>query len=183
MNLIFNACHAIANMLKETSSGSADGADTFVPATIYLVLQLSHEAARSLYSQAQYIRLFRHPSKIIGETDYYLTVFQSNLEYISNLSSSDFVKVMEESEYSEKIRMSKQEVQETDLLGVKSDTVETLQDSEPVLSPAVVEALNEIMKVAFPLKDKKFDELQLGELKDVWLSVSSLLEASQQVNE
>jgi len=39
------------------------------------------------------------------------------------------------------------------------------------------------MKVAFPLKDKKFDELQLGELKDVWLSVSSLLEASQQVNE
>lgn len=54
-------------MLNETArEGNPDGADILLPATIYSMLQMTPEQAKSIKSNLDYIRLFRHSSRLDG---------------------------------------------------------------------------------------------------------------------
>ena len=83
----------ISVMLKETSTnGSSDGADLFFPVSIYLILQLRGEfaeCAKLLKTNIVYIRMFRHEDRLHGEDEYYLTSFESALEFVQNITMGD----------------------------------------------------------------------------------------------
>ena len=62
----------------------------FFPSTIYSMLQLKKEHCAHIKSNVEFIRLFRHESRLSGEEEYYLTTVSSAAEFIYNLSAKDF---------------------------------------------------------------------------------------------
>lgn len=73
-------------MLNETArEGNPDGADILLPASIYALLQLSPSQSQFIKSNLEYIRLFRHESRLDGQDEYYLTTLESAVEFIYNL--------------------------------------------------------------------------------------------------
>ena len=65
-------------------SDSPTGADELLPV---MILVVGCSEIDSLETQASLIRRLRHPSLLGGQEEYYLTVYESALEYISKLES------------------------------------------------------------------------------------------------
>lgn len=87
---IINASMIVAQMLKKTNKqNEPDGADVFVPTMVLLMMRLSENAASKLQSNALFVRNFRHPANLSSEDDYYLTMFQSVIDFIHDLSHKD----------------------------------------------------------------------------------------------
>ena len=87
---IMNCCKVIYKMLNSITASSnldAAGADDFLPMLIYVLIRSKVPA---LHSNTQYIRRFRHPSKLMTETGYYFTHFESTLHFISNADHERF---------------------------------------------------------------------------------------------
>lgn len=78
---ILNCCKRINSALSHSSSGG-HGADEFFPVLLYVTL---HAAPPGLHASLQYITRFRHPSKLISESAYYLTHMQSAIAFLSNV--------------------------------------------------------------------------------------------------
>mmetsp|Transcript_13333 Transcript_13333/g.20568 ORF Transcript_13333/g.20568 Transcript_13333/m.20568 type:complete len:576 (-) Transcript_13333:83-1810(-) len=90
MVCIMNCCKVIYKMLNSITSSSnmeAAGADDFLPMLIYVLIR---SKVPSLHSNTQYIRRFRHPSKLMTETGYYFTHFESTIHFISNADHERF---------------------------------------------------------------------------------------------
>lgn len=62
-----------------------DGADTFIPFLILVVLRANPE---HLISNVQYIQRFRNPERLTGETGYYLSSLNGAISFIETMDSS-----------------------------------------------------------------------------------------------
>ena len=90
MVCIMNCCKVIYKMLNSITSSEnmeAAGADDFLPMLIYVLIR---SKVPTLHSNTQYIRRFRHPSKLMTETGYYFTHFESTLHFVSNADHTRF---------------------------------------------------------------------------------------------
>ncbi|CDW91862.1 UNKNOWN [Stylonychia lemnae] len=141
LNFAINFCHEISKMLAESAKdGMPDGADTFLPMVNYSLLQLPEDAAIQLFSNMEYIRLFRHSNRLQGQDDYYLTTLSSTIEFISNLSAKDLK--IDPDYYNEqynfyKAQLSQETIneeipkqEEADLLEINTDTANVKQVEE-----------------------------------------------------
>lgn len=60
-------CKAVAEILASTArEDKPDGADDFFPMVNYTLLLLDEETSLTLFSNLEYIRLFRHSSRLEG---------------------------------------------------------------------------------------------------------------------
>ncbi|PRP77765.1 hypothetical protein PROFUN_14126 [Planoprotostelium fungivorum] len=81
---IWNCCRAIYNSLKGTNDANPSGADEFLPILIYVVIRAN---PLHLFSNIQYVSLFRHPNKMITEMGYYFTHLVSAVTFIETVDS------------------------------------------------------------------------------------------------
>ena len=101
LNCLVNGCKLIAGLLK-FGEGGALGADDFVPAFIFCFIKA---APVKPVSTLAYIKTYRAQGRLSGESDYFLTAFESALEFVGNagaekfgLSEDEFVRNMEKAE-------------------------------------------------------------------------------------
>ena len=90
MVCIMNCCKVIYDMLNSVTSDEnrdAAGADDFFPALLYAMIRGN---VPRIYSNAQYIRKYRHPSKLMTETGYYFTHFESAVRFIQESDHTRF---------------------------------------------------------------------------------------------
>ena len=78
---ILNCCKRINGSISHSSAGS-HGADEFFPVLLYVTLRA---APAGLHASLAYISRFRHPSKLVSESAYYLTHMQSALSFLSHV--------------------------------------------------------------------------------------------------
>lgn len=77
-------------MLKKTNpANEPDGADVFVPSMVLLLMKLNESSASKLYSNANFVKYFRHQVNLSSEDEYYLTSFTSCLDFIHDLKWND----------------------------------------------------------------------------------------------
>jgi hypothetical protein len=78
---ILNCCKRINAAIAQASAGG-HGADEFFPVLLYVTIQA---APPGLHAALQYICRFRHPSRLVSESAYYLTHQQSALSFLSSV--------------------------------------------------------------------------------------------------
>ncbi|KAK4056939.1 hypothetical protein OIO90_002189 [Microbotryomycetes sp. JL221] len=83
MICVLNCCKVIFGLIRHVSSD--EGADTFIPFLIYVVLKTNPE---HLVSNIQYIQRFRNPDKLTGEGGYYLSSLNGALSFIETVDAS-----------------------------------------------------------------------------------------------
>lgn len=66
---ILNCCKVIFGLIRHLK-GDEEGADTFIPFLIFVILKANPE---HLVSNIQYIQRFRNPERLQGEAGYYLS--------------------------------------------------------------------------------------------------------------
>jgi len=89
---IRNCSKVIYKLLSTGGEGSKSGADDFLPV---LIIILIHANPPNLQSNIQYIRRFRHPSRLLEEAGYYLTQLESAVHFLLNVKAQ-FLKLSEE---------------------------------------------------------------------------------------
>ena len=84
---IVNACKLVNGMVWDISQNKdvPSGADDFLPALIFTTIKASPEAA---YTNLNYVRELRNTDLLKGATDYYLTAYESVLDFIERLDIS-----------------------------------------------------------------------------------------------
>ncbi|ORY78579.1 hypothetical protein BCR37DRAFT_350387, partial [Protomyces lactucae-debilis] len=80
---ILNCCKVIFGLLKH--AGSDASADRFIP---FLILTLLHANVPNLVSHVNFIQRFRHPDKLNGEAEYYLSSLLGAIAFIEDLDKS-----------------------------------------------------------------------------------------------
>ena len=70
-----------------------DGADTFIPFLILVVLRANPE---HLISNVQYIQRFRNPERLAGENGYYLSSLTGAISFIETMDSSSLSNITQE---------------------------------------------------------------------------------------
>ncbi|GAA5954727.1 hypothetical protein JCM21900_005134 [Sporobolomyces salmonicolor] len=81
---VLNCCKVIFGLIRHVATGE-EGADTFIPLLIYVVLQANPE---NLVSNLQYIQRFRNPEKLAGEGGYYLSSLNAAISFIESLDAT-----------------------------------------------------------------------------------------------
>ncbi|KWU41357.1 hypothetical protein RHOSPDRAFT_23182 [Rhodotorula sp. JG-1b] len=81
---VLNCCKVIFGLMRHVASGE-EGADTFIPFLIYVVIKANPE---HLVSNLQYIQRFRNPEKLSGEGGYYLSSLTAAISFIETLDAS-----------------------------------------------------------------------------------------------
>ncbi|OQS05256.1 hypothetical protein THRCLA_02585 [Thraustotheca clavata] len=79
---IFRACQEKG--IAYTKSMSAMNADDFLPIHIFVVV---HSGLKRPYFAKEFLGAMIHPSKMLGETGYFLTMFEAALKYVSESMS------------------------------------------------------------------------------------------------
>ncbi|EQC37080.1 hypothetical protein SDRG_05307 [Saprolegnia diclina VS20] len=79
---IFRACQEKG--FAYTESMSAMNADDFLPIHIYVVV---HSGLQRPYFAKEFLGAMIHPSKMLGETGYFLTMFEAALKYVTESMS------------------------------------------------------------------------------------------------
>ncbi|GAA5907822.1 uncharacterized protein JCM6883_001904 [Sporobolomyces salmoneus] len=83
---VLNCCKVIFGLIRHVASSAEEqGADTFIPFLIYVVLQANPD---HLVSNLQYIQRFRNPEKLAGEGGYYLSSLNAAISFIETLDAS-----------------------------------------------------------------------------------------------
>ncbi|GAA5960734.1 hypothetical protein JCM3765_007309 [Sporobolomyces pararoseus] len=83
---VLNCCKVIFGLIRHVASLVEDqGADTFIPFLIFVVLQANPD---HLVSNLQYIQRFRNPEKLSGEGGYYLSSLNAAISFIETLDAS-----------------------------------------------------------------------------------------------
>ncbi|KAJ7117818.1 hypothetical protein C8R44DRAFT_708157 [Mycena epipterygia] len=96
---ILNCCKVIFGLIRHLKK--EEGADSFVPILIYVVLKANPE---HLLSNVEFINRFRNPAKLQSEAGYYLSSLMGAVSFIetmdhtslSNISQEDFEKNVED---------------------------------------------------------------------------------------
>jgi hypothetical protein len=78
---ILNCCKRINSALAQASAGG-HGADEFFPVLLFVTLRA---APAGLHASLLYISRFRHASKLVSESAYYLTHLQSAMSFLSSV--------------------------------------------------------------------------------------------------
>ncbi|GAA6027228.1 hypothetical protein JCM8097_002504 [Rhodosporidiobolus ruineniae] len=81
---VLNCCKVIFGLMRHVATGE-QGADTFIPFLIYVVLKANPQ---NLVSNLQYIQRFRNPEKLSGEGGYYLSSLNAAISFIESLDAS-----------------------------------------------------------------------------------------------
>ncbi|GAA5910721.1 hypothetical protein JCM6882_002061 [Rhodosporidiobolus microsporus] len=81
---VLNCCKVIFGLMRHVATGE-EGADTFIPFLIFVVLKANPE---NLVSNLQYIQRFRNPEKLSGEGGYYLSSLNAAISFIESLDAS-----------------------------------------------------------------------------------------------
>ncbi|GAA5824269.1 hypothetical protein JCM11251_001588 [Rhodosporidiobolus azoricus] len=81
---VLNCCKVIFGLMRHVAAGQ-EGADTFIPFLIFVVLKANPE---NLVSNLQYIQRFRNPEKLSGEGGYYLSSLNAAISFIESLDAS-----------------------------------------------------------------------------------------------
>ncbi|GAA5860529.1 hypothetical protein JCM1840_000287 [Sporobolomyces johnsonii] len=81
---VLNCCKVIFGLIRHVATGE-EGADTFIPLLIYVVLQANPD---HLVSNLQYIQRFRNPEKLAGEGGYYLSSLNAAISFIESLDAT-----------------------------------------------------------------------------------------------
>ncbi|GAA5861699.1 hypothetical protein JCM3774_002675 [Rhodotorula dairenensis] len=81
---VLNCCKVIFGLMRHVASGE-EGADTFIPFLIYVVIRANPE---HLVSNLQYIQRFRNPEKLSGEGGYYLSSLTAAISFIESMDAS-----------------------------------------------------------------------------------------------
>ncbi|GAA98435.1 uncharacterized protein L969DRAFT_94204 [Mixia osmundae IAM 14324] len=80
---ILNCCKVIFGLIRQLAADQ--GADTFMPLLIYVVLQANPP---HLVSNLQYIQRFRNPERLQGESGYYLSSLNGAIGFIESMDHS-----------------------------------------------------------------------------------------------
>eukprot|EP00350_Pseudokeronopsis_sp_OXSARD2_P006380 CAMPEP_0170555400 /NCGR_PEP_ID=MMETSP0211-20121228/13296_1 /TAXON_ID=311385 /ORGANISM="Pseudokeronopsis sp., Strain OXSARD2" /LENGTH=124 /DNA_ID=CAMNT_0010865207 /DNA_START=250 /DNA_END=624 /DNA_ORIENTATION=+ len=92
LNALISFSKVVGMMLQNTAKeGEPDGADMFMPATIFTLLHLKKEQSHNIMSNLDYIRSFRHQCRLEGQDSYYLTHAISSVQFIGELKDSDLL--------------------------------------------------------------------------------------------
>lgn len=110
LTMLINFCRVISIMLQETSpDGQPDGADMFFPSCIYSFLQIKDPAMLTdLSTNIQFVKHFRHPDRLTGEDEYYLTTLESCVEFLHGVSDKDLK--MSHEDYVEAVKKAELEL-------------------------------------------------------------------------
>jgi hypothetical protein len=88
---ILNCCKVIFGLLKH--AGKDASADRFIP---FLILTLLHANVPNLVSHVNFIQRFRHPDKLNGEVEYYLSSLFGAISFIEELDKASLTITDEE---------------------------------------------------------------------------------------
>ncbi|KAJ7917528.1 hypothetical protein B0H13DRAFT_1994834 [Mycena leptocephala] len=90
---ILNCCKVIFGLIRHLKK--EEGADSFVPILIYIVLKANPE---HLLSNVEFINRFRNPVKLQSEAGYYLSSLAKTMDHtsLSNITQDEFEKNVEE---------------------------------------------------------------------------------------
>ncbi|SCV74335.1 BQ2448_6767 [Microbotryum intermedium] len=80
---LLNCCKILFGLIRQVSKDQ--GADSFIPFLIYVVLKSNPE---HLISNIQYIQRFRNPDKLTGEGGYYLSSLNGAISFIEHMDAS-----------------------------------------------------------------------------------------------
>ncbi|SGY44678.1 BQ5605_C001g00189 [Microbotryum silenes-dioicae] len=80
---LLNCCKILFGLIRQVSKDQ--GADSFIPFLIYVVLKSNPE---HLVSNIQYIQRFRNPDKLTGEGGYYLSSLNGAISFIEHMDAS-----------------------------------------------------------------------------------------------
>ncbi|ORY92652.1 hypothetical protein BCR35DRAFT_298132 [Leucosporidium creatinivorum] len=89
---VLNCCKVIFGLIRHLST-KEEGADTFIPFLIYVVLKSNPE---HLVSNLQYIQRFRNPEKLSGEGGYYLSSLNGAISFIETVDASSLSNITQE---------------------------------------------------------------------------------------
>ncbi|GAA5978784.1 hypothetical protein JCM11641_006175 [Rhodosporidiobolus odoratus] len=81
---VLNCCKVIFGLMRHVAAGE-EGADTFIPFLIFVVIKANPE---NLVSNLQYIQRFRNPEKLSGEGGYYLSSLSAAISFVETLDAS-----------------------------------------------------------------------------------------------
>lgn len=88
---ILNCCKVIFGLMRHL--GTEDGADTFIP---FLILVVLRSNPPHLISNVQYIQRFRNPDRLAGENGYYLSSLNGAISFVETLAGSSLSNITEE---------------------------------------------------------------------------------------
>ncbi|PCH36296.1 hypothetical protein WOLCODRAFT_140322 [Wolfiporia cocos MD-104 SS10] len=122
---ILNCCKIIFGMLRH--SRKEEGADTFVPVLIYIVLKASPP---HLLSNVEFINRFRNPAKLQSEAGYYLSSLMGAVSFIETMDHTSLSNITQE-EFEQNVESSVQ--------SLSSSESETPESPTPpmVMSPSI----------------------------------------------
>ncbi|BGP32017.1 hypothetical protein JCM10296v2_003796 [Rhodotorula toruloides] len=89
---VLNCCKVIFGLIRHVASGE-EGADTFIPFLIYVVIKANPD---HLVSNLQYIQRFRNPEKLSGEGGYYLSSLNAAISFIESLDASSLSNITQQ---------------------------------------------------------------------------------------
>ncbi|OJA20453.1 hypothetical protein AZE42_06080 [Rhizopogon vesiculosus] len=88
---ILNSCKIIFGLIRHLRKD--EGADSFVPILIYVVLKANPE---HLLSNVEFINRFRNPAKLQSEAGYYLSSLMGAVQFIENMDHTSLSNISQE---------------------------------------------------------------------------------------
>lgn len=169
--MIVNSTKDKTKSINNTKNNSA-GADEVLPIVVYALLKGN---IKKIKSNINYIRLFRHHSMFdSNKEEYFTTVLESGVEFISKLSLQSDIKIDKE-EYKKLIEISKKKIKEE-----RSKVIQPLNQKnadESFLVYFLSEGDNEVKNV------KKQSEKGKSPIElDVFKANSSIINTSSVMN-
>ncbi|KAI0091528.1 hypothetical protein BDY19DRAFT_983844 [Irpex rosettiformis] len=96
---ILNCCKVIFGLIRHLQR--EEGADSFIPILIYVVLKANPE---HLLSNVEFINRFRNPTKLQSEAGYYLSSLMGAISFIETLDHTSLSHITEEENVEESIQ-------------------------------------------------------------------------------
>jgi len=127
---------------------------------------MTQTQSNNLRSNLEYIRLFRHPDRLDGQEEYYLTNLESAVEFIQNISAKDLK--IDPNDYQRKLNSDN--TQSFDLLEMNPPNPLEVENL------ALKSALNTFIEKIYKLKTVSFEDQTVKDLKVVNTAAFDLLE-------
>ncbi|CAL1714295.1 unnamed protein product [Somion occarium] len=122
---ILNCCKVIFGLIRHLRK--EEGADTFVPILIYVVLKANPE---NLLSNVEFINRFRNPAKLQSEAGYYLSSLMGGVSFVETMDHTSLSNITQE-EFERNVEAAIQSLPST---GTQTPSTE----SESPLAPSAV---------------------------------------------
>lgn len=109
IKILIDFCNIVSSMVCDNGSkGKLAGAEEVFPIIVYVIIKAK---ANKLKANLNFIRHFRHTSRLESEDDYYFTTISQAIQFLDdlthqqlNISESEFISSIEESQKKDIIR-------------------------------------------------------------------------------